>query len=141
MRWLSLGLALLLCAAASTTVAAGAPWQLTVICVGAFLLFTPGLLLTSVVRLPDRLLSLVVGLLVGPCLWVLIATLQAFAGLWAPRLTVLLAAGLLGLVVLGLAARGVRLESAAGGGRRTSGTGPSVVEEYAVEDPDSPTYG
>lgn len=135
MRYTTLLVALALCAAASFTVALDAPWRLSVVCVGAFLLLVPGLLVVHVLALPDRLLALVVGLLTGPSLWVLIGALQLFAGLWAPRLTVLLAAGVFGLLTLLLAARGVRRESESSGRLDQPDPG-SRVEQYALDQTD-----
>ncbi|GGF33655.1 hypothetical protein GCM10011519_03850 [Marmoricola endophyticus] len=131
MRYLTLFVALALCAAASTVLAVDAPAAVSLLSVGAFMIFTPGLLLTHALALPDRLLALVVGLLTGPTLWVLVATFQLFAGLWAPRTTVLWAAGGLGLVTLVLAARGLRREV------ESDDEAPvraPRVEQYAVDD-------
>lgn len=135
MRYSLLFVALALCTAASTVVSVEAPAALSLLAVGSFLLFTPGLLVVHVLALPDRLLNLVVGMLVGPSLWVLVGTVQLFAGLWAPRTTVLWAAGLLGLVTLGLAVSGLRREA---DGEATSVRGPRV-EHYAAEDADRGT--
>lgn len=135
MRYASLMIALVLCAVASTVLTVDVPWQLAVICVGTFLLVTPGLIALHLLRLPDPLLALVVTMLVGPCLWVLIGTVQLFAGLWAPRETVLVSAVVLGVVTLGLSVRGVRLESES----EPEEAGPSrasLIEEYAVEETD-----
>lgn len=134
MRYLTLLGALVLCAAASTVLALDAPTPVALLCVGSFLLFTPGLLLVHLLALPDRLLALVVGLVVGPSLWVVIGTVQLFAGLWAPRTTVLWAAGLLGLLTLALAARGVRREAEPAGAPAPQAP---LVERYVVDDSDS----
>lgn len=133
-RYLTLLGALVLCAAASTVLTVAAPTPVALLCVGSFLLFTPGLLVVHVLALPDRLLALVVGLVVGPSLWVLVGTLQLFAGLWAPRATVLWSAGLLGLATLALAARGVRREAE---NVEPSGPRAPLVERYVVDESDS----
>ena len=84
-------------------VVAGAPGELGVVLVGAFMLAAPGLLLAEVLRVGDTLLTLVLAMMAGPVLWVVLPTVEAFAGAWHPELTV-------GLVAAGLAvAAGVLL--------------------------------
>jgi hypothetical protein len=82
-----------------------APAPLTVPAVLVFCLLAPGAVVCSQLGLPDRLLSLVVLLVTGPALWTLVATVQAFAGWWAPRATLMVAAVWLLVVALALLTR------------------------------------
>lgn len=93
---------------------APAPWTVPVVL--AFCLLAPGAVVCSLLGLPDRLLSLVVLLVTGPALWTLVATAQSFAGWWAPRATLMVAAG--GLLVVALALL-VRTRARDGAGQPT----------------------
>lgn len=132
-RYRTLALALLLCAVAVLTITLDAPWRVTLVCVGAFVLFTPGLVVIHVLALPDRLLALVLAMVTGPSLWVVVATLQLFTGLWAPRTTVLSAAVLFALLALLLIGTDARRTSE-GASSLDTPAHDAKVEHHTVED-------
>ncbi len=90
---------------ALVVVVVGSPGVLGVLLVGTFMLVTPGLMLAELVRVGDGLLSLVLAMMVGPVLWVLLPTLEVFAGVWHPEATVGFVATSLGLVAAVLLVR------------------------------------
>ena len=102
MKDIRLYLALTLCALASVAAVFGGAPGFTVVTIGAFVIFAPGLVLTHLLRIGDSLLSVVIMMMTGPSLWVAIATVAAFSGLWAPTPTVVGAATLLALACLWL---------------------------------------
>ncbi|RLV49358.1 hypothetical protein D9V37_12550 [Nocardioides mangrovicus] len=91
---------LLLCALACVAVVGGGSAAFRALSIGLFMVAAPGLLVVTVLRLGDALLSLVVGMVVGPAGWVMLATVATFLGLWWPGPTVVVVAVLLGVLAL-----------------------------------------
>ncbi len=89
----------------------GAPRELAVVLVGAFMLAAPGLLLVEVLRVGDALLALVLAMMAGPVLWVVLPTAEVFAGVWHPEVTVGVVAAVLGAVASVLLVRRTRADA------------------------------
>jgi hypothetical protein len=97
MRVARLAAVLALCAGAAVVVLLGGPSWLSLLVVGTFMLTAPGLVLVEMLRVRDGLLGLVLAMMAGPVVWVVVPTIEVFAGWWAPQATVLAVAGLLAL--------------------------------------------
>lgn len=83
------------------------PEPFRLLAVGLFVLVVPGLLLIHVLRIGDPLLEIVIGMVTGPALWLAVSVAAAFAHLWHPRPTIVLAA-VLSAVLAGLLLRSAR---------------------------------
>lgn len=58
----------------------------------AFCLLGPGALLLSFLDIQDTLVSTVVLMVTGICLWTIVATTLAFSGVWAPEVALMIGA-------------------------------------------------
>lgn len=98
MRVARMAAVLALSAGAGVVVLLGGPPWLGLLVIGTFMLAAPGLVLVEMLRVRDGLLGLVLAMMAGPALWVVLSTIQVFAGLWIPRIAVLAVAALLAVV-------------------------------------------